>query len=116
MSGSWPFTALSLLVGIAGWYYLFYSRAAHRLGEIEGNVVNRRRVRLRRANGLMLIVLAALLYVGTHGIDPRERPRAFVIVWLSVMFVLIGVVALALMDIRLTHNLRRRSQRPGGKQ
>ena len=36
----------SLLTAAAGWHYLFYSRAAHRLGVIEDAALNERRVML----------------------------------------------------------------------
>src|SRR5580765_1886549 len=72
---------LALLVGIAGWYYLFYSKAAARLGAIEDPRLNLRRQRLRRTNGVVMLILAVLLYAGT---DERNTPRSFALVWLSV--------------------------------
>jgi hypothetical protein len=56
-------TALCLMIAAAGWYYLFYSRAAHRLGAIEAADANRWRVLLRRCNGLLMMALAALVYI-----------------------------------------------------
>src|SRR5438477_523722 len=47
-------TALALLIGIAGWYYLFYSRAAEKLAGVESQRLNRLRASLRRAGGLVL--------------------------------------------------------------
>lgn len=103
---SWPSTVLALLIGIAGWYYTFYSRAAHKLAGIEADHANLRRIRLRRVNGVAMIVLAALIYVGTHGIDPDARPRQFVTLWLVIFVLLLIIVLLALLDIRLTVALR----------
>ncbi len=55
-----PLTAiLALLTGVAGWFYLFFSRAARRLGGVEQQRANRWRNRLRRVNGIVMIVLAA---------------------------------------------------------
>ena len=96
---------IPLLVGVAGWYYLFYSRAAHRLATIEVNAANARRIRLRRMNGAVMLVLAALIYIGARGIDPEQRPRAFLAVWIGVFFLLLAVVVLALVDLRLTMKL-----------
>src|SRR5690242_10906856 len=81
----WTSTALSLLIGIAGWYYLLYSRAAHRLSVIEAEQPNARRIILRRVNGGAMIVLAVLLYVATHGIEVDERPAAFAVVILAIL-------------------------------
>lgn len=109
---AWPTTLLALLIGIAGWYYLFYSRAAHRLAGVEAAPANGRRVRLRRANGAAMIVLAVLLYVGTHTADPERHPRTFLGVWMGVILMLFVVVALGLADVRLTVALRA-AQRKG---
>lgn len=96
---------LALLVGVAGWYYLFYSKAAVRLSGIEDPRLNQRRQRLRRTNGVVMLVLAVLLYAGT---DERNTPRSFALVWLSVFLLFFAFVALAVADIRLTARLRRR--------
>jgi CDP-diglyceride synthetase len=102
---------LSLLIGAAGWYYLFYSRAAQRLVVIEAQRANDRRVRLRRANGAAMIVLAVLLYLGSRAIDPQQRPRAFVVTWLAAFVSLLVIVALGLADVRLTLGLRKSARR-----
>jgi hypothetical protein len=107
---SWPSTFLSLLIGVAGWYYLLYSRAAQRLGGIEASAANARRIRLRRTNGAAMIFLAALIYIGTRAVDPHEHPRVFVAVWIGVMGSLLSVVVLALIDVRLTMRVRVRKQ------
>ena len=87
-----PLTAiLAVLTGIAGWYYLFYSDAAHRLEAIEQRYANQRRIIFRKINGLVLLVLAVLLYVGTYAIDDQLHPSSFAGVWLTIV-VLLGVV------------------------
>jgi hypothetical protein len=103
-----PSILFSLLIGIFGWYYLFYSRAAHRLSTIEADALNIRRIRLRRINGGAMMVLAALYYIGTRAIDAHERPRTFITVWIGVACTLLIVVILALIDLRLTTRLRMR--------
>ncbi|HZL34077.1 MAG TPA: hypothetical protein VFC78_02130 [Tepidisphaeraceae bacterium] len=105
MSG-WPSTVLALLIGIAGWYYLFYSRAAHKLAGIEAQPANLRRVRLRRANGGAMVALAILLYIGTRAIDSDRHPRQFLVIWLAVFAILVVIVLLAMADVRLTLTLR----------
>jgi CDP-diglyceride synthetase len=104
-------TLLALIIAAAGWYYLFYSQAAHRLGTLEATTANIKRVRLRRLNGAAMILLAVLLYVGTRAIDPQQSPRAFVYAWLGVIALLLLIVTLVLVDLRLTHDLRRRARK-----
>lgn len=103
---------LALIIAAAGSYYLFASRAAHRLGALETANANLTRVRLRRINGAAMILLAVMLYLGTHIVDPQQRPQIFVIAWLCVIGLLLLIVTLALIDLRLTNDLRRRSKNP----
>jgi hypothetical protein len=100
-------TILALLIGIAGWYYLFYSRAAQHLAAVESQRLNRLRVWLRRAGGLVLLLLAPVFFAGFHTVDPRDNPDAFVAVWMSVMLLLGVNILLALVDVGLTWKLRR---------
>jgi hypothetical protein len=100
-----------LLIGMAGWYYLFYSRAAHRLSFIESEKPNVRRVRLRRTNGVAMVALAVLLYVGTHVHSLEQRLAAFATIWIAVMLLLAVIVLLALIDVRMTLQLRQRRRR-----
>jgi hypothetical protein len=101
----------ALLVAAAGWFYLFYSRAAEKLALIEDASLNLRRVRLRRASGLLLILLGMLLYAGSYSLDWDKPSIWFLVIWLSVM-VLVGVVTLlALLDLRLTQKLRHSRKR-----
>lgn len=93
-----------------GWYYLFYSRAAQRLAPIEGEAANRQRVRLRRANGLVIMLLGAFLYIGLFGVSWENPTTAFGVVWLLVFGLLGTVILLALADVWLLHQFRRRRQ------
>ena len=101
---------LALLIGIAGWFYLFYSQGAKKLSAVEPPAANRRRGRLRRVNGAAMILLAIGLYVAGEAIDPNLQPRRFVIVWLAIFALLLLIVALGLIDIRLTARLRGRQE------
>jgi 4-amino-4-deoxy-L-arabinose transferase-like glycosyltransferase len=101
-------TFFSLLVGAAGWYYLFYSRAATNLSGIEDDRTNNRRQRLRRIGGLVMLLLAVALFAGFHSVDSATGPQAFVLVWLAVFLLLFTITLLALADLRLTVKLRQR--------
>jgi hypothetical protein len=96
-----------LLIAIAGWFYLFYSRAAHKLGAIEEASVNNRRIRLRQVNGFVLLLLAIALYAGFHTVNTEPPTMAFALVWLGVMVLLMVSVILGMVDLRLTLRLRR---------
>ena len=96
----------SLAAGVAGWHYMFYSRAASNLGRIEAAARNLRRVRLRRVNGFFMIVLGVLFLAGFRAVDPVHSASAFLAVWLAVFVVLVIIVSLVLVDMRLTMALR----------
>ena len=101
-------TALCLMIGAAGWYYLFYSRAAQKLSGIEAADANRWRVLLRRLNGLLMLALAALLYIAGATQIPEKGPAVFVGLLLAVVVLLGLCVLLAWVDVRMTMNLRNR--------
>ena len=103
----WLVGIFSFLVAAAGWYYLFYSRAAHRLALIEDQDLNQKRIRLRRIGGAVMILLAASVFAGVFTV---QTPHWFVAVWLAVLVLLGTIVVLALADLRLTLKLRRRKQ------
>jgi uncharacterized membrane protein len=104
--------ALSLIVAVAGWYYLFYSRAAQRLAGIEDPLLNVRRVRLRRVNGIVMLTMAGLMYMGFAGLDwahPNATfVRYFLWVWAAVFALLVVMMVLVMLDVRLTAKLRER--------
>jgi len=104
---------LCLLIGASGWYYMFYSRAAEKLGAIEGEDSNRRRVRLRRANGVAMFVLGITLCAGFYSFDPKGSPLGFVVTWVAVFSLLVVILILGLLDLLLTRQLRQKqSNRP----
>ncbi len=101
----------SLMIAIAGWYYLFNTRAAEQLAHVEDTALNSRRVRLRRIGGLLLLLLAMLFYIATAVVSWDQPTIWFLVSWLGVM-ILVGLVTLlALFDLRLTNQLRRRRKR-----
>src|SRR4051794_41753592 len=68
---------LALLTGVAGWFYLFFSRAAHRLAGVEDDRLNRRRVRLRPIGGGGTRRAAPRLLPGGLPPPPPGRRRRF---------------------------------------
>lgn len=98
--------ALALLVAVAGWYYLFYSKAAQRLSGMEDPGLNNRRVWLRRANGFVMLALAALLYTGFAALDWDRPTMAFLWVWSAVLLLLFVMMVLVMLDLRWTARLR----------
>jgi hypothetical protein len=102
-------TTLALLIAVAGWHYLFYSTAANRLAAVEEERLNRRRVRLRRVGGIVLLVLGPTFFAGFRTLQPETsfEPMTFVALWLSVLGLIGAMVILALIDVRLTLKLRK---------
>jgi len=100
----------ALAVAAAGWYYMFYSRAAAGLRGVEEQPVNQRRIRLRRINGLLMFLLGVAFFA-LFTLDQRRPTAAFLAMLLTVLFLLVGILALALLDLRLTWRLRQRRRR-----
>jgi Na+/H+ antiporter NhaD/arsenite permease-like protein len=94
----------SLLTAGAGWYYMFYSRAAQKLGALEETRINARRVSLRRVGGGVMLLLAVCFFAG---FQEGLSNAAFLRVWLAVLALLGAIVVLALYDVRLTWKLHR---------
>jgi drug/metabolite transporter (DMT)-like permease len=98
----------SLLTAAAGWYYIFYSRAAQKLESVETHQLNRRRVRLRRIGGGFMMLLGVLFFAGFQNL----RPIPYIAVWVGVLLSLCAIVVLALIDVRLTWKLQKSRRRP----
>jgi Na+/H+ antiporter NhaD/arsenite permease-like protein len=96
----------SLLVAAAGWFYMFYSSAAQQLARIEGQAANQKRIRLRRLGGCSMILLAITFYVGCEALN-RHDLALFSGMMLAVLALMAVTLVLALIDLRLTGNLRR---------
>lgn len=99
---------IALLAAAAGWHYLFNSKAAQRLDGVESTVINARRSRLRRINGIALLLLGGSFYAGIQ-IDPHLHPLIFLSLWCSVLVLLLMASALAIVDLRLTSRIKRKS-------
>src|SRR5579859_4945661 len=100
------------MVAGSGWYYLFYSRAAYRLGKLEDQRINLSRIRCRRAAGGLLSLMGILIFIGSQpSFEPHAHPRIYISIWIAVMFLLLAVVVLAMIDLRLTLKLRRHDHR-----
>ena len=98
---------LAMLVGVAGWFYLFYSRAAANLSSIEDTKLNARRTNLRRIGAVVMLTLSILIAVGSYGFNPEHPTAQFFILWLVVIALLVMMMILGLIDVRLTYRLRR---------
>jgi hypothetical protein len=103
---TWLVPIFCLLVAAAGWFYMFYSQAAANLVGVEGGATNRLRVRLRRVGGLAMILLAITFYLGSVAIERQQRTAALACLLMVVMLMVI-IVVLGLVDLRLTHKIRR---------
>ena len=97
---------LALLIGVAGWFYLFYSRAAENLAGVEAQHLNVRRMNLRRVGAVVMLLLAMLIAVGSYGYDLERPTVSFFLLWMCVIGLLMIIVILALVDLRLTIKLR----------
>jgi len=98
---------LAFLTAAAGWFYLFYSKAAERLAGLEAEQINRKRGRLRRIGGAVMLLLGVGLYLGFRAADADNHPGTFVVFWLINMGLMTALVLLALIDVRLTARLRK---------
>ena len=103
---------VSLACGVAGWFYLFYSKAASRLSPMESVRRNALRIGMRRVCGVAMVLLGIAFFAGFNSIDDRRNPLAYLAVWIAAMLLLLLIVALVAADIHLTGKLRRRG---GGK-
>jgi|HubBroStandDraft_6_1064221.scaffolds.fasta_scaffold1696645_1 hypothetical protein len=100
----------ALACGVAGWFYLFYSKAAGKLAIVEPAAQNTVRVRLRRLCGVALVLLGIGFYAGFNAVDDRRNPAIYLAVWMVSILLLLLIIALVAADIHLTRMLRRKSQ------
>jgi hypothetical protein len=103
----------ALLVAAAGWFYMFYSRAAHRLAGIEEERLNRRRIFFRRTSGFAMVALGACFYAGYYATDPTQV--AFALCWSMVLILMMTILLLGIIDLRLTRRLREQQRRREGQ-
>ena len=105
---TWLPSIFALLVGAAGWYYLFFGRSVARLAEVEGERRNGLRRRLRRIGGLSMVLLSVAFYVTLRSADlDAPRPWGVLLGGAAVVVLLVVVLALAIADLRLTRQTRR---------
>ena len=96
---------LALACGIAGWFYLFYSKAAAKLSALESPRQNSLRIALRRTCGAALVLLGALFFAGFK-IDEHRSPGAYLGIWSAALLLLLIIIILVATDLRLTYKLR----------
>jgi steroid 5-alpha reductase family enzyme len=97
-----------LIVLAAGWYYIFYSPAAHRLHGIEDVRLNALRIGLRRVNGVIMMLLATALFASMHTVG---EPHAAAWVFMGIIILMSLMVTLALVDLQLTRKLKERRKK-----
>lgn len=100
----------SLPVALIGTYYLVNAGSVAWMGPLEGHR-NRVRVRLRRANGLVMLCMSLALYLGISrgfGRDAAEHVGLVApLAWIATLPLLMAMLVLAWLDMRLTRKLRR---------
>lgn len=103
--------ACSVPVALIGAYYLVNASAVNWLGNLEGQGVNRIRVRLRRVNGVVLLLMSVALYLGVSRLLQirQGEPAGLVapLAWIATLPLLLAMLVLAMLDVRLTRSLKR---------
>jgi hypothetical protein len=107
----WIIGIFALIIAASGWHYAFHSVAASQLAVFEQQEINRRRTRLRRAAGVAMIAMAICFFLGFERASPQDNPSVFVGLWVGVMILLAAIVWLAMLDLRLTRQLRESIER-----
>lgn len=97
----------SFIIAAVGFHYAVYSSAALRLGEIENAAINRRRIFLRRFSGMMLIATGACLFLLFSSLQQEWSPILIGLLLIATMLLMFGAGWLALVDLRMTNQLRR---------
>lgn len=101
----------SLPVAVVGAYYLVNAGAVAWLGGVEGQQANSVRVRLRRANGVVMLLMSLALYLGIARTFGRQAAEPVTIVaplaWVATLPLLMLMLVFAWLDMRLTRKLKR---------
>ena len=105
---------LALACGVAGWFYLFYSRAAANLSAVESSSRNRLRKWLRKVCGASLVILGAAFFAGFNSVDEHRTPTAFLAVWCGTFLLLLLILVLVAVDILFTLKMRREKTQNAG--
>jgi hypothetical protein len=98
----------ALACAVAGWFYLFYSKAAGKLAIVESAAHNTTRVRLRRLCGAAMVLLGIGVYAGFNAVDDHRNPGIYLAVWMGSILLLLLIIVLVAADIHLTRALRRK--------
>ena len=103
---------VSLPAALVGGWYLVNPNAAATLSAAEGPEANRTRVRLRRVNGLVMLLAGCVLYFAVSRTialsDGGRAGLALPIAWIALVPLTVVMLVLAYLDMRLTRRLRRR--------
>jgi len=100
------FLFAGLCVG-AGYMYITQSPAVSALAEFEAIRRNQIRAKLRRFGGGLMCIVGACLIVG-HLATRGPRPSAWSLLpWIIILLAVGVLMCLALVDLRLTQQLRR---------
>jgi len=75
------------------------------LARVEG--MDQTRQRIRQANGVVMMILAALLVTGLSVIDPRRDPSAWILTWTVCIFLVLVMIAMATLDALNTVRIAR---------
>jgi hypothetical protein len=112
MESTLAIDVVALACGVAGWFYLFYSKAAAKLAGVESARQNSVRIILRRVCAAALVLLGAAFFAGFN-IDEHRNPGAYLGVWAAALLLLLVITILVAADLGLTLKLRRRRKPPG---
>src|SRR5690606_35821847 len=95
--------ACSVPAALLGAYYLVNASAVNWLGNLEGQGVNRIRVRLRRVNGVVLLLMSVALYLGVSRLLQirQGEPAGMVapLAWIATLPLLLAMLVLAMLDV-----------------
>ena len=94
---------------------MFYSKAASNLGSVEKEELNTRRIRMRRIGGFVMLLLAVAFFALFYTFDPDRHPTESAATLLAVLLLLCMILALGLIDLRLTMKLRRSTRNRDSK-
>jgi len=75
------------------------------LARVEG--MDQTRQRIRQANGVVMMILAALLVTGLSVIDPTRDPSAWILIWTVCIFLVLVMIAMATLDALNTVRIAR---------
>lgn len=111
---SWIALLIALPVALAGGWYLVNPNAAAQLAKVEGTQANVTRVRLRRANGVIMVLAGVTLYFAISrtlelSADSGRRPGLMLpLAWIALVPFAAGMLILAWLDMRLTRRMKRK--------